>query len=67
MRRGSDFVMSRHRLHPVAAALIGMMFFLPLVGCVVAGVSSSGGAFIWPGGMGLLVILLVLFLLLRRR
>ena len=67
MRRGNEFVVSSRRLHPVAAALIGMMFFLPLAGCVVAGVTSSGGAFIWPGGMGLLVILLVLFLLLRRR
>ena len=38
-----------------------------LSGCLVAGVSSSGGAFIWPGGLGLVVILLVVFFLLRRR
>ena len=67
MQRSNDFVMSSHKLHPVVAGVVGMLFFLPLVGCVVAGVSSSGGAFIWPGGAGLLVILLVLFLLLRRR
>ena len=39
-----------------------------LSGCLVAGYSSSGGAFIWPGGLGVVVvILLVLFLLRRRR
>lgn len=38
-----------------------------LSGCLVAGVSSSGGAFIWPGGLGLVLMLLVIFFLLRRR
>ena len=38
-----------------------------LSGCLVAGVSSSGHAFIWPGGFGLVIVLLFLFLLLRRR
>lgn len=37
-------------------------------GCVVAGGYSSGrGWFIWPGGLGILLLVLVLFFLLRRR
>lgn len=35
--------------------------------CVVAGRSSRGGWFVWPGGLTLLVLLVILFLLLRRR
>lgn len=37
-------------------------------GCVVAGGYSSGrGWFIWPGSIGILLVIAVLFLLLRRR
>jgi len=37
-------------------------------GCVVAGGYSSGrGWFIWPGTIGLLLVVAVLFLFLRRR
>lgn len=37
-------------------------------GCVVAGgYSSERGWFIWPGTIGILVVVAVLFLLLRRR
>lgn len=37
-------------------------------GCIVAGGYSSGrGWFIWPGTIGILLILAVLFLLFRRR
>jgi hypothetical protein len=37
-------------------------------GCVVAGGYSSGrGWFIWPGGIGILLVIAVLFFLLRRR
>ena len=40
---------------------------LPLSGCLMVGYSSRGGGFIFPGGLGLLVMLLVLYLLMRRR
>ena len=40
---------------------------LSLTGCVVAGVSSGGGFFIWPGSLGLLVLILVVIFVLRRR
>ena len=33
--------------------------------CIVAGYSSTGGWFLWPGG--LVITLLILFLVLRRR
>jgi len=37
-------------------------------GCVVAGGYSSGrGWFIWPGTIGFLLVVAVLFLLFRRR
>ena len=47
----------------LAAPLLG----LTCTGCVVAGYSSAGGGFIWPGGLGLLVVILVIVFLLRRR
>lgn len=41
--------------------------FVSLNGCMVVGYSSRGGGFIFPGGLGLLVMVVVLWLLLRRR
>jgi hypothetical protein len=38
-----------------------------LSGCLVAGYSSRGGGFIWPGGLGGLVLLALLFFFLRGR
>lgn len=38
-----------------------------LSGCLVAGYSSTGGGFIWPGGLGLVVLLALLFFFLRGR
>jgi ABC-type proline/glycine betaine transport system permease subunit len=46
------------------ASLVGLT---ALTGCLVAGVSSNGGAFLWPGGLGLVVIILLVVFLLRRR
>lgn len=37
-----------------------------LSGCIMVGASSRGGFFLWPGGLGL-VLMILLFLLLRRR
>ena len=49
-----------------------LMAALPLLslgctGCLVAGYSSSGGGFIWPGGLGLLFVVLLVVFLIRRR
>jgi hypothetical protein len=38
-----------------------------LSGCLVVGYSSRGGAFIWPGGLGFLVLLAILYFFLRGR
>ena len=38
-----------------------------LSGCVMMGYSSNGGFFIWPGGIGLLVLLGILWLIFSRR
>ncbi len=38
-----------------------------LTGCLVAGYSSRGGGFIFPGGIGLIVMILLVLFLLRRR
>lgn len=52
----------------VAVLVAGLGAMLGLTGCLVAGVSSNGGAFLWPGGgIGLLLIILLLFFVLRRR
>ncbi len=49
---------------------VGIIILLLLFssGCVVTGGYSSGrGWFIWPGTVGILLVVAVLFLLLRRR
>jgi hypothetical protein len=47
--------------------LAGCFATLGLSGCLVAGYSSGGGWFIWPGSLGLIVIVLLIVFLLRRR
>jgi hypothetical protein len=34
---------------------------------MAVGYSSAGGWFIWPGGLGLVVLIIVVVLLVRRR
>ena len=52
-----------------ASVLLTLLSFgvLSLTGCVIAGVSSGGGFFIWPGSIGLLVLILIAVFVLRRR
>jgi hypothetical protein len=46
---------------------LAVLLAMTQTGCIaVAGYSSRGGWFFWPGGLGLLVILALLFLFLRR-
>ena len=35
--------------------------------CIVVGHSTRGGWFVWPGGFGLIVIVILLYLLFGRR
>ena len=37
-----------------------------LTGCLVFGYTSSGGWFIWPGSISLLIVILLLIWLMRR-
>jgi hypothetical protein len=57
----------RQWLGDTAVAAATLLAASGLCGCLVAGVSSGGGWFIWPGGLGFLLMILVVFLLLRRR
>ena len=38
-----------------------------LSGCVAVGYTSGGGWFVWPGGLGLLLVVVLLVFLLRGR
>ncbi len=44
-----------------------MLISLSCTGCVAVGYSSGGGWFVWPGGLGLLLVVGLVILLLRRR
>jgi hypothetical protein len=48
----------------VSAAGIAM---LGLSGCLMVGYSSGGGWIVWPGGLGLVVFVLLIIFLMRRR
>ncbi len=60
--------MTHSRAARIAALLLsGLAAANLLSGCVMVGYSSRGGFFVWPGGVGLVLLLLVLWLLLRPR
>jgi hypothetical protein len=50
-----------------ATLFAALLATLGLSGCLVAGYSSGRGWFVWPGSLGILVIVLVIVLLMRRR
>lgn len=54
-------------LTKLSIVLTGCFATLGLSGCLVAGYSSGGGWFIWPGSLGFIVIVLLVIFLLRRR
>ena len=54
-------------LRMIGVGGIGWLASTTLTGCIMVGHSSGGGWFIWPGGLGLvLMVLLVLFIARRR-
>ena len=58
------------RMRVLRSALVAMAGLLgggALSGCLVAGYSSRGGAFVWPGGLGLVLMLVLIYFLLRGR
>lgn len=38
-----------------------------LTGCFAVGYTSGGGWFVWPGGLGLVLLIALVLLVLRRR
>ena len=48
-------------------ALLTMALALTQTACVVGGYSSDGGFFLWPGSIVVTILLVLLFLFLRRR
>lgn len=57
----------RHPVSTLGLPLAASCLVLGLSGCLIVGYSSRGGAFIWPGGIGFIIMLLILFFLLRAR
>jgi hypothetical protein len=48
-------------------AVLGAALCLPLAGCLVAGYSSGGGWWVWPGSLAITVLMLLTMFLLSRR
>jgi hypothetical protein len=48
------------------AALLVLLFAATQSACVAIGYSSGGDWFLWPGGLGLLIIVLIVFFVFRR-
>ncbi len=58
---------AQQRYQALVLACCGLAGSSLLSGCLVVGYSSRGGAFVWPGGIGLLLLLLLLWFLFRGR
>ena len=65
----SPNILFRSPSAPASCRAVALLVaLLPLTGCiVVGGYTSGGGWFLWPGSFGFLFVVLILFLLLRRR
>jgi hypothetical protein len=57
----------KRAMRSVLLLVSGLAACSALSGCVMMGYSSTGGFFIWPGGIGLLVLLGILWLIFSRR
>jgi hypothetical protein len=55
------------RLSAAGVVLLGAMVCVPLTGCIAVGYTSGGGWFMWPGGLGLLLLIAIVLFVLRRR
>ncbi len=51
----------------VAVVLMGLVAAGSLSGCLAVGYTSGGGWFVWPGGLGLVLLIALVLLVLRRR
>ena len=55
------------KLRLICWMVLGSLSCLPLSGCIAVGYSSSGGWFLWPCGLGLLLLIAIAIFVLRRR
>ena len=67
MRETGVRAIGEKRLRTLSLALLSGLVCVPLAGCIAVGYSSRGGWFVWPGGLGLLLLIALLLLVLRRR
>ncbi len=49
------------------AAYMASMVCIACTGCMVVGYRSGGGWFVWPGGFGLILLVLAILFFMRRR
>jgi hypothetical protein len=62
-----DAPKSRGNLAQAALALVSSLILCTtLTGCLVVGYSSSGGWFLWPGSISLLIVIALIGWLIRR-
>lgn len=55
------------QMRTLLTGLIGLLCCTTLTGCIAFGYSSGGGWFVWPGGLGLVLLILLILFVLRRR
>ena len=48
-------------------SVTGLLLALSQTACVVGGYSSEGGFLLWPGSILITIVLVLLFLFMRRR
>jgi hypothetical protein len=58
---------AKSRISEWALVLLSGLLCVPLTGCIALGYSSGGGWFIWPGGLGLLLLIAIVLFILRQR
>ena len=60
---------ARHRSPTRIGAVLaaGLILGMTQIGCLAVGYSSGGGWFLWPGGLGLVVLILIILFVIRRR
>ena len=58
---------SRLRLGATLTATMASLVCVLCTGCMVVGYRSGGGWFVWPGGFGLILLVLAILFFMRRR
>ena len=62
-----SFVFKGYRPMKYVVSAIAVLLVSSQSACAVIGYSGGGGWFVWPGGLGLIVLIIAIVLLVRRR